>query len=53
MGHSRMRDLTEGSVTRHLVALSGFIAISMLFQTLYFLAGLYWVGTLGKEPSRR
>lgn len=49
MGHSRMRDLTEGSVTRHLVALSGFIAISMLFQTLYFLAGLYWVGTLGKE----
>ena len=44
-----MRDLTEGSVTRHLVALSGFIAISMLFQTLYFLAGLYWVGTLGKE----
>src|SRR5262249_5674290 len=45
--HPGMRDLTEGSVTGHLVELSGFIAISMLFQTLYFLAGLYWVGRLG------
>jgi putative MATE family efflux protein len=44
-----MKNLTEGSVTRHLIALSGFVAISMVFQTLYFLADLYWVGRLGKE----
>jgi putative MATE family efflux protein len=44
-----MRDLTEGSVTRHLVALAGFTAISMVSQTLYFLVDLYWVGTLGRE----
>lgn len=44
-----MKNLTEGSVTRHLVTLSGFVAISMAFQTLYFLADLYWVGRLGKE----
>lgn len=44
-----MKDLTQGSVTRHLMALSGFVAISMVFQTLYFLADLYWVGRLGKE----
>ena len=30
-------------------ALSGFIAISMLFQTLYFLAGLDLGGHTGKE----
>jgi putative MATE family efflux protein len=44
-----MKDLTEGSVTRHLVVLSGFIAISMVLQTLYLLADLYWVGRLGQE----
>jgi putative MATE family efflux protein len=44
-----MKDLTEGSITRHLVSLSGFIAVSMLFQTLYLLADLYWAGRLGKE----
>jgi putative MATE family efflux protein len=44
-----MTNLTEGSVTRHLIVLSSLIAISMVFQTLYFLADLYWVGRLGKE----
>ena len=44
-----MKDLTQGPVSRHLVALSGFVAISMVFQTMYFLADLYWVGSLGKE----
>jgi putative MATE family efflux protein len=45
-----MTNLTEGSVTRHLIVLSSLIAISMAVQTLYFLADLYWVGKLGKEP---
>jgi len=44
-----MHDLTRGPVTRHLLALSAFMAVSMLFQTLYYLADLYFVGRLGKE----
>src|SRR4029077_10785827 len=44
-----MKDLTEGSVTRHLLHMSAFLAISMGVQTLYLLADLYWVGHLGKE----
>ena len=44
-----MKDMTEGSVTRHLLEMSAFIAVSMLMQTLYLLADLYWVGSLGKE----
>src|SRR2546425_1170683 len=44
-----MHDLTRGSVTRHLFALSAFMAVSMVFQTLYYLADLYFVGRLGKE----
>src|SRR3954467_5266003 len=44
-----MKNLTEGSVTKHVVGLSLFIGVSMLFQTLYFLAGLYWVGRLGEH----
>ena len=44
-----MKDLTQGSVTKHVLAFSAFIAVSMLFQTLYFLADLYFVGRLGKE----
>src|SRR5213595_4173570 len=44
-----MTDLTTGSVTRHLVHMSAFLAMSMAVQTLYLLADLYWVGHLGKE----
>src|SRR5438046_9761413 len=44
-----MKDLTTGSVTRHLVHMSAFLAMSMVVQTLYLLADLYWVGHLGKE----
>jgi putative MATE family efflux protein len=44
-----MQDMTQGSVTRHLLEMSAFIAVSMLIQTLYLLADLYWVGSLGKE----
>ena len=44
-----MKDLTTGSVTRHLLHMSAFMAVSMFVQTLYLLADLYWVGHLGKE----
>ena len=44
-----MQDLTTGSVTRHLLKTTGFMLVTMIFQTLYFLIDLYWVGRLGKE----
>ena len=44
-----MQDLTTGSVTRHLLKTTSFMLVSMVFQTLYFLIDLYWVGRLGKE----
>ncbi len=44
-----MNDLTTGSLARHLFATAGFMLFSMVFQTLYFLADLYWMGRLGKE----
>jgi MATE family, multidrug efflux pump len=46
---SGMNDMTQGSVTRHLLHMASFMAVSMVVQTLYLLADLYWVGTLGKE----
>ena len=44
-----MQDLTSGSSPRHLFKTAGFMLVTMLFQTLYFLVDLYWVGRLGKE----
>ncbi|MEO5897222.1 MAG: MATE family efflux transporter [Vicinamibacterales bacterium] len=44
-----MQDLTTGSVTRHILKTTGFMLVTMMFQTLYFLVDLYWVGRLGKE----
>ncbi len=44
-----MKDLTEGSVIRHLLHMASFMIVSMLAQTLYLVADLYWVGPLGKE----
>lgn len=44
-----MKDLTQGSVIRHLLHMAAFLAVSMLTQTLYLLADLYWVGRLGRE----
>ncbi len=44
-----MKDLTQGSVIRHLLEMAAFMAVSMLVQTLYLLADMYWVGRLGKE----
>jgi putative MATE family efflux protein len=44
-----MQDLTTGPVTRHLLRTTSFMLVTMVFQTLYFLIDLYWVGRLGKE----
>lgn len=44
-----MQDLTTGPIARHLLRTSGFMLVTMVFQTLYFLVDLYWVGRLGKE----
>src|SRR5918911_1327046 len=42
-----MHDLTTGSISRHLLKTTGFMLVTMIFQTLYFLIDLYWVGRLG------
>src|SRR5215203_3571685 len=44
-----MQDLTKGSVSSHLIKTGSFMLVTMVFQTLYFLVDLYWVGRLGKE----
>jgi putative MATE family efflux protein len=44
-----MQDLTTGPLTRHLLKTTGFMLVTMVFQTLYFLIDLYWVGRLGTE----
>src|SRR6185369_5397645 len=38
-----------GSLTRHLLKTTGFMLVSMIFQTLYVLVDLYWVGRLGTD----
>ena len=42
-----MQDLTTGPITRHLLKTTSFMLVTMIFQTLYFLVDLYWVGRLG------
>jgi putative MATE family efflux protein len=44
-----MQDLTQGSISGHLVKTASFMLVTMVFQTLYFLVDLYWVGRLGRE----
>jgi putative MATE family efflux protein len=44
-----MQDLTTGSVSRHLLQTMSFMLVSMVFQTLYVLVDLYWVGRLGTQ----
>lgn len=44
-----MQDLTTGSISRHLIKNTGFMLVLMIFQTLYFLIDLYWMGRLGRE----
>ena len=38
-----MHDMTQGSISRHLVRMSAPIALGMMFQTLYVLVDLYFV----------
>jgi putative MATE family efflux protein len=42
-----MKDLTTGSIPRHLVRLAAPIAAGMIFQTAYILIDLYFVAKLG------
>lgn len=42
-----MQDLTTGPITKHLLKTTSFMLVTMVFQTLYFLVDLYWVGRLG------
>ncbi|MGE0552490.1 MAG: MATE family efflux transporter [Gemmatimonadales bacterium] len=42
-----MHDLTVGSIPRHLFRLAAPLAIGMVFQTLYFLVDLYFIGQSG------
>jgi Na+-driven multidrug efflux pump len=44
-----MEDLTTGPLTRHLLKTTSFMLVTMMFQTLYFLIDLYWVGRLGTQ----
>jgi len=42
-----MKDLTQGSIPRHVIALSVPMAAGMLLQTLYWFVDLYFVSQLG------
>jgi putative MATE family efflux protein len=44
-----VQDLTTGSLSRHLLKTTSFMLVTMIFQTLYVLVDLYWVGRLGTE----
>jgi len=44
-----MNDLTQGSLAKNVLKMSSFMLVSMVFQTLYFLVDLYFVGRLGKD----
>jgi putative MATE family efflux protein len=42
-----VKDLTQGSITRHIFNMAAPIAFGMIFQTLYYLVDLYFVAHLG------
>ena len=44
-----MQDLTSGPLVRHLLKTTGFMLVTMVAQTLYYLVDLYWVGRLGPQ----
>ncbi len=44
-----MKDLTQGSVIRTILAMAIPVAASMLFQTLYLLVDLYFVAAIGED----
>ena len=43
-----MKDLTRGSISKHIIYMAVPIAIGMMVQTIYYLVDLYFVGQLGK-----
>jgi len=43
-----MKDLTTGSISKHIIYMAVPIAIGMIVQTIYYLVDLYFVGQLGK-----
>lgn len=42
-----MRDLSQGSIPRHLLSMAAPIAAGMVFQTLYYLVDLFFVARIG------
>lgn len=42
-----MQDLTQGSISKHIIRLAAPMAAGMIFQTLYVLVDLYFVSRLG------
>jgi putative MATE family efflux protein len=44
-----VQDLTTGSLSGHLLKTTSYMLVSMVFQTLYVLIDLYWVGRLGTD----
>lgn len=44
-----MKDLTQGSIPRHLLGMAAFIAVNLLFQASYVLIDLYFVSRYGPD----
>jgi putative MATE family efflux protein len=44
-----MKDLTQGSIVRNILAMAAPIAAGMIFQTLYLLVDLYFVAAIGDD----
>ena len=44
-----MKDLTQGSITRHILQMAAVMVIGMVGQTLYYLVDLYFVAGLGPQ----
>lgn len=44
-----MKDLTQGSIRGHIIAMAVPVAVAMLVQTLYFLVDLYFVSRQGSD----
>lgn len=44
-----MKDLTQGSISRHLLGMAAFIAVNLLFQASYVLIDLYFVSRIGPD----
>jgi putative MATE family efflux protein len=44
-----MKDLTQGSITGHLIQMAAVMLIGMLGQTLYYIVDLYFVAGLGPD----